>query len=183
LKFLTYIDSSSSQLRRTRLLSHHSNPTIIYRVLSSVWLSSPGHHKVCTCNAVVLQVQSMIQQAMRDSPLAETQQQQQASGAAPTPQQQQQASGAAPTPQQQQQASGAAPTPQQQQQPLLPLIRLRVDYSGFSTINSQRFGQKFVGKVGGVVAGGPMGMLLRPGQQKLQQRIIRCHVTAWHVAV
>jgi hypothetical protein len=64
---------------------------------------------MCICNAVVLQVQSMIQQAMRDSPLAETQ--------------------------------------QQQQQPLLPLIRLRVDYSGFSTINSQRFGQKFVGKV------------------------------------
>jgi len=30
----------------------------------------------------------------------------------------------------------------------LPLIRLRVDYSGgFSTINAQRFGQKFVGKV------------------------------------
>jgi double-strand break repair protein MRE11 len=57
---------------------------------------------------VVLQVQSMIQQAMRDSPAA---------------------------------------TQQQQQQALLPLIRLRVDYSGFSTINSQRFGQKFVGKV------------------------------------
>ncbi|PSC71365.1 Double-strand break repair MRE11 [Micractinium conductrix] len=31
--------------------------------------------------------------------------------------------------------------------PELPLIRLRVDYSGFSTINTQRFGQKFVGKV------------------------------------
>ncbi|CAI5473779.1 unnamed protein product [Closterium sp. Yama58-4] len=30
----------------------------------------------------------------------------------------------------------------------LPLIRIRVDYSGFSTINSQRFGQQFVGKVG-----------------------------------
>ena len=30
----------------------------------------------------------------------------------------------------------------------LPLVRLRVDYSGgFSTINSQRFGQKFVRKV------------------------------------
>lgn len=28
-----------------------------------------------------------------------------------------------------------------------PLIRLRVDYSGFTTINSQRFGQRFVGKV------------------------------------
>jgi len=31
--------------------------------------------------------------------------------------------------------------------PKLPLIRLRVDYTGFSTINTQRFGQKFVGKV------------------------------------
>lgn len=31
--------------------------------------------------------------------------------------------------------------------PLLPLIRLRVDYTGFSTINAQRFGQQFVGKV------------------------------------
>ncbi|KAK9844671.1 hypothetical protein WJX74_005353 [Apatococcus lobatus] len=30
---------------------------------------------------------------------------------------------------------------------MLPLIRLRVDYSGFSTINTQRFGQHFVGKV------------------------------------
>ncbi|KAL3143519.1 hypothetical protein ABBQ38_002323 [Trebouxia sp. C0009 RCD-2024] len=30
---------------------------------------------------------------------------------------------------------------------ILPLIRLRVDYTGFSTINAQRFGQKFVGKV------------------------------------
>ena len=29
----------------------------------------------------------------------------------------------------------------------LPLVRLKVDYTGFSTINSQRFGQKFVGKV------------------------------------
>ena len=29
----------------------------------------------------------------------------------------------------------------------LPLLRLRVDYSGYTTINSQRFGQKFVGKV------------------------------------
>eukprot|EP00899_Mesostigma_viride_P021825 jgi/Mesvir1/29644/Mv21489-RA.3 len=29
----------------------------------------------------------------------------------------------------------------------LPLIRLRVDYTGFSTINPQQFGQKFVGKV------------------------------------
>lgn len=34
--------------------------------------------------------------------------------------------------------------------PLLPLVRLRVDYTGFSTINSQRFGQKFVNKVCGV---------------------------------
>ena len=32
--------------------------------------------------------------------------------------------------------------------PPIPLIRLRVDYTGgFSTINAQRFGQKFVGKV------------------------------------
>ena len=31
--------------------------------------------------------------------------------------------------------------------PLLPLVRLRVDYTGFSTINAQRFGQRFVGKV------------------------------------
>ena len=28
-----------------------------------------------------------------------------------------------------------------------PLVRLRVDYTGCSTINSQRFSQKFVGKV------------------------------------
>lgn len=30
---------------------------------------------------------------------------------------------------------------------ILPLIRLKVDYSGFMTINPQRFGQKYVGKV------------------------------------
>lgn len=29
----------------------------------------------------------------------------------------------------------------------LPLIRLRVDYTGFTTVNTQRFGQQFVGKV------------------------------------
>ena len=29
----------------------------------------------------------------------------------------------------------------------LPLIRLRVDYTGYSTIHSQRFGQQFVNKV------------------------------------
>ena len=29
----------------------------------------------------------------------------------------------------------------------LPLIRLRVDYTGYSTIHSQRFGHRFVGKV------------------------------------
>lgn len=29
----------------------------------------------------------------------------------------------------------------------LPLIRIKVDYSGFMTINPQRFGQKYVGKV------------------------------------
>jgi double-strand break repair protein MRE11 len=32
-------------------------------------------------------------------------------------------------------------------EPMLPLIRLRVDYTGFSTINVQRFGQKYVGRV------------------------------------
>lgn len=31
--------------------------------------------------------------------------------------------------------------------PALPLVRLRVDYTGFSTINTQRFGQSFVNKV------------------------------------
>ncbi|GAX85793.1 hypothetical protein CEUSTIGMA_g13208.t1 [Chlamydomonas eustigma] len=31
--------------------------------------------------------------------------------------------------------------------PKLPLVRLRVDYTGFSTINAQRFGHKFVNKV------------------------------------
>ncbi|GLC63182.1 meiotic recombination [Pleodorina starrii] len=31
--------------------------------------------------------------------------------------------------------------------PRLPLIRLRVDYTGFSTVNAQRLGQRFVGKV------------------------------------
>lgn len=29
----------------------------------------------------------------------------------------------------------------------LPLVRIKVDYTGYTTINSQRFGQKFVGKV------------------------------------
>ncbi|GAQ82724.1 DNA repair exonuclease MRE11 [Klebsormidium nitens] len=33
------------------------------------------------------------------------------------------------------------------QEQMLPLIRIRVDYTGFSTVNPQRFGQKFVGKV------------------------------------
>lgn len=33
------------------------------------------------------------------------------------------------------------------QRAMLPLVRLRVDYTGFSTINAQRFGQKFVGRV------------------------------------
>uniref|UniRef100_A0ACD6ABA2 Uncharacterized protein n=1 Tax=Avena sativa TaxID=4498 RepID=A0ACD6ABA2_AVESA len=32
-------------------------------------------------------------------------------------------------------------------EPKLPLVRIKVDYSGFSTINRQRFGQKCVGKV------------------------------------
>lgn len=31
--------------------------------------------------------------------------------------------------------------------PKLPLVRLRVDYTGFSTINTQRFGTRFVGQV------------------------------------
>lgn len=51
----------------------------------------------------------------------------------------------APTNTQQQQQPGQQG--QQQQQQPLPLIRLRVDYTGFGTINSQRFGQKYVGKV------------------------------------
>ncbi|GFR39960.1 hypothetical protein Agub_g38, partial [Astrephomene gubernaculifera] len=38
---------------------------------------------------------------------------------------------------------------------LLPLIRLRVDYTGFSTVNSQRLGQRFVGRVAN-----PQDMLL-----------------------
>lgn len=33
------------------------------------------------------------------------------------------------------------------QEPMVPLVRVRVDYTGFSTVNPQRFGQKFVGKV------------------------------------
>jgi Mre11 DNA-binding presumed domain len=32
-------------------------------------------------------------------------------------------------------------------EPRLPLIRLRVDYTGYSTIHSQRFGSRFVGRV------------------------------------
>uniref|UniRef100_A0A8R7V696 Mre11 DNA-binding domain-containing protein n=1 Tax=Triticum urartu TaxID=4572 RepID=A0A8R7V696_TRIUA len=32
-------------------------------------------------------------------------------------------------------------------EPKLPLVRLKVDYSGFLTIHPQRFGQKYVGKV------------------------------------
>ncbi|WVZ87326.1 hypothetical protein U9M48_033981 [Paspalum notatum var. saurae] len=32
-------------------------------------------------------------------------------------------------------------------EPKLPLVRIKVDYTGFSTINPQRFGQKYVGKV------------------------------------
>ena len=48
----------------------------------------------------------------------------------------------------------------------LPLIRLRVDYSGgFSTINPQRFGQKFVGKVAN-----PHDVLLFHKSQKKQRR-------------
>ncbi len=48
----------------------------------------------------------------------------------------------------QQQASGqAAAAGQLPPAGRLPLIRLRVDYTGFSTINTQRFGQTYVGKV------------------------------------
>ncbi|RZC50778.1 hypothetical protein C5167_019205 [Papaver somniferum] len=38
-------------------------------------------------------------------------------------------------------------TPVSRSELALPLIRLKVDYSGFMTINPQRFGQKYVGKV------------------------------------
>ena len=38
-------------------------------------------------------------------------------------------------------------TPEPGASPKLPLVRLRVDYTGFSTINAQRFGQRFVNKV------------------------------------
>jgi double-strand break repair protein MRE11 len=31
--------------------------------------------------------------------------------------------------------------------PMIPLIRLKVDHTGFDTVNVQRFGQRFVGKV------------------------------------
>ena len=49
-------------------------------------------------------------------------------------------------------AAGQLPPAKQQQAPAaaaarLPLIRLRVDYTGFSTINTQRFGQTYVGRV------------------------------------
>lgn len=38
--------------------------------------------------------------------------------------------------------------PARGQKPLMPLIRLKVDYSGgFSTCNPLRFGQRFVGKL------------------------------------
>jgi hypothetical protein len=36
---------------------------------------------------------------------------------------------------------------QEQSPPKLPLIRLRVDYTGFSTVHTLRFGQKFVNRV------------------------------------
>ena len=45
--------------------------------------------------------------------------------------------------------------PPEGQDALLPLVRMRVDYSGASTVSSQRFGQKFVGKVAN-----PQDMLL-----------------------
>ena len=46
-------------------------------------------------------------------------------------------------------SNSTAQQQQQQQQQQQPLIRLRVDYTGFGTVNSQRFGQKYVGKVSG----------------------------------
>ncbi|KAJ3675665.1 hypothetical protein LUZ60_004707 [Juncus effusus] len=42
-------------------------------------------------------------------------------------------------------SSNASASSRSQQK--LPLVRVKVDYSGFSTINPQRFGQKYVGKV------------------------------------
>jgi hypothetical protein len=80
-------------------------------------LSLPLH--VC---AWILQVNTMIQQASRTSAAANPPATAAGGDTAPTPQ-------------------------QQQQQQVLPLIRLRVDYTGFGTVNSQRFGQKYVGKV------------------------------------
>ena len=38
-------------------------------------------------------------------------------------------------------------TPQAREKAALPLVRLKVDYGGYSTINPQRFGQRFVGRV------------------------------------
>lgn len=43
--------------------------------------------------------------------------------------------------------AAAEQPPPEGQAPLLPLVRLRVDYTGFSTVNAQKFGQRFVGKV------------------------------------
>lgn len=51
-------------------------------------------------------------------------------------------------------AAGRKQPPVAGSKPMLPLIRLKVDYTGFTTINSQRFGQKFVGK-----AANPQDML------------------------
>lgn len=39
------------------------------------------------------------------------------------------------------------PSPCEEREMVLPLIRLRVDYTGYNTIHSQRFGSLFVGKV------------------------------------
>ncbi|KAL6844019.1 hypothetical protein ACP4OV_025692 [Aristida adscensionis] len=41
----------------------------------------------------------------------------------------------------------SSPPTASRSEPKLPLVRIKVDYSGFSTINPQRFGQKYVGKV------------------------------------
>ncbi|XP_062184298.1 double-strand break repair protein MRE11 isoform X2 [Phragmites australis] len=49
-------------------------------------------------------------------------------------------------------------------EPKLPLVRIKVDYSGFSTINPQRFGQKYVGKVAN-----PQDILIFSKQAKKRQ--------------
>ena len=43
--------------------------------------------------------------------------------------------------------AGATASSPQKKAPKLPLVRLKVDYGGFSTCNPQKFGQRFVGRV------------------------------------